>query len=74
MKTEKIKYPKYICAKFISRYGKVNTKPYEGKFTYQNTVYYCGSFETIREAQISVDKKRLSLGLDAVVLKFRKEK
>lgn len=74
MATEKIKYPKYIYTDFISRYGKVSIKPYRGQFVYKNTIYYCGNFETVREAQIAVDKKRLGLGLEPLILKSRKKR
>lgn len=44
-------------------------KCYRGQFKYKNTKYYCGTYATIREAQIAVDRKRLELGLDTIVLK-----
>jgi len=52
-----------------SNNGKKPEKPFVGKFIYKNTKYYCGFHRTVKEAQISVDMKRLSLGLDAVLLK-----
>ena len=50
-------------------YGRINPKPYSGKFTYKNIDYYCGCFKTEREAMVSVDKKRISLGLEPLYLK-----
>ena len=47
----------------------VNVVTYEGRFTHKNTLYHCGTHQTVRSAQIAVDRKRLELGLDALVLK-----
>lgn len=66
---EKLNLPKHIYLEPKHRGNKINKKPYSGQFTYKNTLYYCGNFETIKEAQISVDKKRLSLGLEPLLLK-----
>ena len=52
-----------------SNHGRKRDKPFEGKFKYKNTAYRCGWYSTIKEAQIAVDIKRLSLGLDAALLK-----
>lgn len=64
----KEKLPKYISLAPNSN-GKPPKKPYIGKFIWKNTLYHCGFHETIRAAQINVDKKRLELGLDTVILK-----
>lgn len=70
---EKLNLPKYVYFDLKNRNNKLNKRPYSGKFTYKNTVYYCGHFETIKEAQISVDKKLLSLGLEPLLLKKQNE-
>ena len=63
-----MKLPKYI--KVVSGFCKqANVTTYEGRFTHKNTVYHCGTHQTVRSAQIAVDRKRLELGLDALVLK-----
>ena len=67
--TEKINLPKYVYFDFKDRTNRISKKPYIGQFTYKNIMYYCGNFDTIKEAQISVDKKRLSLGLKPLLLK-----
>ncbi len=67
---EKEKLPKYIslCNK---RHGKITNSEniYQGAFIYKNERYYCGMHPTIRAAQIAVDRKRLELGLDTIILK-----
>ena len=63
-----MKLPKYI--KVTSGFCKQdNIVTYEGRFTHKNTVYYCGIHKTVKSAQIAVDRKRLELGLEALVLK-----
>lgn len=52
-----------------SQHGKKNKKPYIGTFKHKNIRYNCGKFETIKESQIAVDIKRLSLGLKPNFLK-----
>lgn len=49
--------------------GGKRIKKYQGKFKYQGTNYHCGWHETIKQAQISVDLKRISLGLKPALLK-----
>ena len=61
--------PKYIYFDKLGKSGRPHKKPYRGQFTYNNTKYNCGNFETIKQAQISVDKKLLSLGLQPLLLK-----
>lgn len=51
--------------------GKDYNKKYRGQFIYKNTTYWCGDFNTIKEAQISVDVKRISLGLKPNLLKTK---
>ena len=63
-----MKLPKYI--KVVSGFCKqANVTTYEGRFTHKNTLYHCGTNQTVRSAQIAVDRKRLELGLEALVLK-----
>jgi hypothetical protein len=42
--TEKINLPKYVYLDLKDRGNKISKKPYNGQFTYKNTVYYCGHF------------------------------
>jgi hypothetical protein len=44
---------------------------FHGKFNHKNVRYCCGTYKTIKEAQVAVDMKRLSLGLNAIVLKSK---
>ncbi len=66
-----LKVATHVYYQEYGRGGRKNKKPYRGKFTYKNTAYCCGNFETIREAQISVDRKRLDLGLKPLILKAK---
>ena len=68
-----MKLPKYIRHNKTTMYGRLCSKPYKGEFYHKNTYYYCGMFETVRQAQIAVDRKRLELGLDTVILKPAKK-
>lgn len=61
--------PKYITIQIKDINSRLNKKPYKGAFKHKNKIYYCGTFETIRQAQVSVDKKRIYLGLEPLVLK-----
>ena len=63
-----MKLPKYI--KVVSCFCKrTKVTTYEGRFTHKKTLYHCGTHQTVRNAQIAVDRKRLELGLEALVLK-----
>lgn len=66
--------PKYVYL-HNKRHGKITKSEniYEGSFKYKNTRYYCGTHSSIRAAQIAVDRKRLELGLDTVILKKKEE-
>lgn len=63
-----IKLPKYIRLAPNS-HGKETIKKYMGVFSYKNTLYSCGTHETIKQAQIAVDMKRIGLGLKPILLK-----
>lgn len=58
----------------IGKAGREHKKPYRGLFKHKNINYYCGNFETIKQAQISVDKKLISLGLQPLILKPKNKK
>ena len=46
----------YIVSGFCKQ---ANVVTYEGRFTHKNTLYHCGTHQTVRSAQIAVDRKRI---------------
>ena len=69
-----MKVAKYVYYEEVdTRSGRKSVKPYRGLFNHKSIMYHCGNFETLREAQIAVDKKLLSLGLEPLMLKIRKK-
>lgn len=46
--------------------GSKTKKPYSGEFTKNLVKYYCGSFETVREAALAVDNRLIQLRCDPV--------